>query len=83
MDYNRLRLSASWELTSIHPSSRYGTPVLVRIETGEAYGTGDLVKLFPSYGLIPAADAVRRLARARSLAGHGKQMVESFLGEEL
>jgi len=59
-----LRLSGNWELSTEHAASSHGQPVLVRRATGEAYGPGDVVKMFPSYGFEPAREAVARLARS-------------------
>jgi len=59
-----LRLSGNWELSTEHQASTDGRPVLVRRGTREAYGPDDVLQMFPSYGLLPARQAVARLARA-------------------
>jgi hypothetical protein len=75
-----VRLTGSWELTTDHAASSYGQPVLVRIETREAYGPGDIVQMFPSYGLLPARMAVARLARALgNVLDDPEGLVEAFL----
>ena len=54
-------LSPSWVLTDEHSASSYGIPVLVhRAAEGQAYGPGDIVKPYPSWGLQPASHAVKR-----------------------
>lgn len=57
------QLSSSWKLTTEHPASSYGQPVLVRLADGEAFGPGDIVQAYPSWPMQPAAAAAERLAR--------------------
>lgn len=74
---NTTILSPGWALTTDHAQSSYGQPVLVNRATCEAYGSGDLVCLYPNWHWQLATDAVRRLAR-----GSGKladPLVERFV----
>ena len=57
-------LSPSWILTDEYSSSSYGKPVLVhRAAEGQAYGPGDIVNPYPSWGLQPASHAVKRFLK--------------------
>ncbi len=73
-------LTGTWELSTDHAASSYGQPVLVNRPTGEAYGPADVVKAYPSYGFMPAAAAVARMARTANLDEDGKAQVASFCG---
>jgi len=72
-------LSPSWELSTEHATSSYGQPVLVHRTTGDAYGPGDILSAYPSYGLLPAAAVVRRLAKTATLDEEGRALVERFV----
>ncbi len=72
-------LAPSWELSTEHAASSYGQPVLVHRATGDAYGPGDIVKPYPSYGYVPALDAVARLAKTARLGKNGRALVARFL----
>lgn len=72
-------LSPTWKLSTDHAASSLGIPVLVSCASGAAYGPGDIVKLYPSYGLGVASDQVRRLARTKQLDNEGEALVEKFL----
>lgn len=39
-----VKLSAKFILTDQRPESSYGRPVLVDLESGQAYGPGDMIK---------------------------------------
>lgn len=54
----------TWELSTEHAACSYAQPVLVNRATGEAYGAADIVKPYPSWGFMPAAAAVQRMAGA-------------------
>ncbi len=71
-------LNPSWELSTEHAAG-YGQPLLVRRSTGEAYGPGDLVKLYPSLNPRPAAEAVARLAKRSKLDAEGRALAERFM----
>ena len=55
------RLTPSFELTTDHPASRFGIPVLLN-HHGDALGPSDTVNLFPSDGQCSAAAFVVRYA---------------------
>lgn len=48
--------------------------------TGAAFGAGDLVTLYPSYGFLPAAHAVFRLAKTKRLSSSAAALVNRFVG---
>ncbi|MGD0263756.1 MAG: hypothetical protein ABSD47_02230 [Candidatus Methylomirabilota bacterium] len=62
--------------------------MLVHRPTGEAYGPADIIRAYsrrirgayPSFGLMPAVDAVRRLAKTARLDKKGKALVARFIG---
>lgn len=72
-------LSPSWKLSTEHAASSYGIPVLVNCASGEAFGPGDIVKPYPSWGFGPARDAVSRMAKTAHLDGEGTKLVSLFL----
>jgi len=74
----QVNLSGSWELSTDHAASSYGQPVLVNRATGEAFGPGDILKPYPSYGFMPAAEAVRRLSKTADLDADGRDLVAKF-----
>ncbi len=61
------QLAPSYRLTTEHPASSYGQPVLVHGPTGTAYGPGDVFEVYPAWGWMPADDAVVRMARTARL----------------
>ena len=73
----QVRLSGSWELSTDHAASSYGQPVLVNLDTGDAYGPGDILQ-YPPDGYMTAADAVRRLATTVQLDADGLALVARF-----
>ena len=74
----QVTLSGTWALSTDHAASSYEQPVLVNRPSGDAYGPGDIVQLYPSYGFLPAADGVRRLAKTAKLSADGRLMVATF-----
>lgn len=68
----------TWELSTEHAACSYGQPVLVNRATGDAYGAGDIVQAYPSYGFMPAAAAVRRMAATATLTHEETELVERF-----
>ncbi len=73
-------LSGRWELTTDHAASSYGAPVLVDRTSGDAYGPADIVEAYPSWGLLPAALAVQRLAKTATLTADDLAVVGRFGG---
>ncbi len=76
----KAQLAPSWELSTKHAASSCRQPVLVHRPTEDAYDPGDIVRPYPSYGLMPAAAAVRRLAKTAKLNAEGRALVEQFCG---
>jgi len=74
----KTNLTPSWELSTENAASSYGQPVLVNRTTGEAYGPGDILKPYPSYGFMAAADAVRRMAKTKKMDEDGQNLVDKF-----
>jgi len=73
-------LSPIWELSTDHAASRDGQPVLVHRSTGATSGPGDIVRMYPSFGRLLAADTVRRLRRTAQLDAEGEALVARFVG---
>ena len=76
----QITLAPSWILTTDHAASSYGQPVLVHRSTGEAYGPGDILVPYPSWGYMPAGAAVARFAKRKHLDADGAALVEKFVG---
>jgi hypothetical protein len=58
----------------------HGFPVLLNRDTGTAYGPRDLVMMLcPSWGFVPASDAVRRLAKMKQLDEEELALVGRFI----
>jgi len=72
-------LSPRWELSSEHAASRDGQPVLVDRDTGDAYGPGDILQAYNSWGFLPAARVVARLAQAADLDAAERALVDRFV----
>ena len=76
----QINLTASWTLTSERSESRYGIPVLVnRHDDATAYGPKDIVQMYPSWGLKPAADGVVRAVKLLTLAPEQLEDVRNYL----
>lgn len=74
----QVNLSGSWDLSTDHAASSYGQPVLVNRATGTAFGPGDILKPYPSWGFMPAAEAVRRLSKTAKLDAEGRDLAAKF-----
>jgi len=57
-----IQLKPSFELTTEHPSSSYGMPVLLDKQKN-CYGPRDIVKAYASWPHLLAVDVVARLAK--------------------
>lgn len=77
----RAILSPEWELSTTHPASHDGQPVLVNRSTWQAFGPGDQVRLYPSQDYAKAADAVARLAETAKPTTGGDALVARFIGK--
>ncbi len=73
-------LTGSWELSDEHAASSDGQPVLVHRPTGDAYGPGDVLEAYRSWGFLPAARVVARMAEHTHLDADGKALVRRCLG---
>jgi hypothetical protein len=73
-------LSPSWDLTTDHAASHRGQPVLVNLETGQAYGPGDILKAYPTWDFLSAAAVVDRLLKGKALDEDTETMVTRFVG---
>ena len=76
----QVNLKPSWELSTEHAACSYGQPVLVNRATGEAFGPGDILKAYPSWGYMPAAATVERMAKTAKLDDEGRELVGRFCG---
>ena len=72
-------LSPSWELSTEHAGSSYGHPVLVQRSSKQAFGPGDLVRVYPAWGFLPATKAVARLATLTRLDPQAQALVDRFV----
>jgi hypothetical protein len=77
---DEIQLTPSWILTTDHPSSRYGIPVLVNQATREGYGPEDLYE-FPSEvgGKQSCARFVAKFGRR--LTGNELEVARLFLSQ--
>ena len=69
-----------WTLTTEHPASSYGIPVLVNRCTQLAYGSSDIVSLYPSWGLTTASLAVMRLGKIIRKSKQTTNLINKFCG---
>ncbi len=74
----KVRLTHSWILTTEHPKSTDGVPVLIRDGTDEAYDPGDSVTCYESWGPMTAVHAVHRMASAVDLTPEDRHFVDLF-----
>ena len=73
-------LGPNWELSTDHAASSAGQPVLVNRGTDKAYGPRDILEPYPSWGRMPAARAVARIAETKALDTDGEALVARFVG---
>jgi hypothetical protein len=76
----RVTLSPSWELSTEHAASQRDQPVLVKRSTKEAFRPRDMVRVYPAWGFLPAAQAVARLATLTRLDPEAQALVTRFVG---
>jgi hypothetical protein len=74
----KVALTPSFELTTKHPASSYGQPVLVNRGSGEAFGPGDILQPFPSWEFQTAAYAVHRMAEVKTLTPAESALASKF-----
>jgi len=70
-------LTPSYQLTSEHPASHGGIPILLHRPSGQAHGPTDVLEPFPSVGLTTAAAFVVR--HSRKLEGNDLAVADNFL----
>jgi hypothetical protein len=73
-----VHLSANYCLTTEHAASRCGQPVLVYRPTGEAFGPGDVMQAYPSWGFMPALHVAIRLAERSRLDDTDRATLDAF-----
>jgi len=74
----KVALTPSFELTTRHPASSYGQPVLVNRGSGEAFGPGDILQPYPSWEYQTGASAVDRMAATKDLTPDQVSLVRKF-----
>lgn len=75
----KVALTPSFELSTEHAASSYGQPVLVDRGSGEAYGPGDILRPYPSWGWTTGAAAVERMTATKKLTNEEREFVERFV----
>jgi hypothetical protein len=75
----KISLTPSWELTTEHSASSCGQPVLVKRASGEAFGPGDVLQPYASWGYMPANGAVARMAKTAKLTDEQRAFVNRFI----
>ncbi len=76
---SKVTLTPSFELSTEHSSSSYGQPVLVERPVGAAYGPDDMLKPYASWGIMPAREAVKRMAKTKELSIDERLFVDAFV----
>ena len=74
----KVTLGGTWELTTERAESSYNVPVLVNRASGEAFGPGDIITPYPSWGMMPAIAAVERMAKIATLTDADLAAVQRF-----
>lgn len=62
----KVTLTPSFMLSNEHASSSYGQGVLVRRDSGEAFGPADVLQPYPSWPWMTGAQAVERMLRTKA-----------------
>ena len=78
MELNLNETWPTWILTDEHPASSYGQPVLVNLESNQAYGSGDLMKFSPKAGFVPCHRFVRKLTEDREFSEDELKFIDRF-----
>jgi hypothetical protein len=74
----KVRLTASFELTDERADSFSGQPVLVNRPTGKAYGPGDFIEPYESWGFKPAVVHVTRMTKMKKHTHEEMQFIRKF-----
>lgn len=72
----KLKLTPSYYLTD----ELGDTPRVVHRQTGDAHGPDDVAQLYPSWGMQPVRQSVRRAAAILKLSADESAMVSRFVG---
>jgi len=70
-------LNDLFQLTTEHPKSHYGVPVLLHLRSGDTYVAADVIKPLPNANLLTAAAYVLR--HRRKLSGEDRVAARNFL----
>jgi len=76
----QVKLTASYFLTTDHPKSRLGQPVLVNRTTGEAFLPSDAFVAYESWQKMPAGQVVTKMTSWRDFSGEERSLIELFVG---
>jgi hypothetical protein len=68
-----------WVLTTNHPASSYGEPVLIHPGTGKGYGPGDILEAYPNWGYLTAREVVKRMIETSDLKDEERALVNKFI----
>jgi hypothetical protein len=75
--YMTANLNESYQLTTEHPKSHYGIPVLLNRHSGDTYVAANVIKPLPNANLLTAAAFVLR--HSRKLSGEDLVAARNFL----
>ncbi len=70
-------LNGSFQLTTEHPKSHYGIPVLLHRQSGDTYVAANVIKPLPNAHLLTAAAFILR--HSRKLVGEDRMAAKNFL----
>jgi hypothetical protein len=76
------RLSPSWLITTEHAQCHDDLGVLVNRQTGKAYGPGDSLSEYASFGPQPATKVAERLAKGARLDEKEREFVARFISHK-
>ena len=74
----KMNLNDSWVLTNEHSASSYGKPVLVELETGQAYGPRDILQVNPGGGFVPGYIAVKGMTEGSVFTEEEQAFLDRF-----
>jgi len=81
----QINLTPTWALTTEHAQSHYRLPVLIdRGNDTSVYGPADIVQLYPSWPLQPAAMSVLRAYHTKKpcpFSNDETEVIRSFLSQ--
>jgi hypothetical protein len=76
----QVKLTATYFLTTDHAKSRFGQPVLINRTTGQAFLPSDAFIAYESWGKMPAAQVVNKMASWRDFSEEELTLIELFSG---